>query len=212
MYCRRLFLGLVAGAVVFAIPGSGRAVLIYSTADMGATAGSGGLTLAQFYYVGANFTLGSETTIDGIGGNFYGTQLFGAIVKLTSLTDFPDVIHQPSADVLAYTVFNGTNPSSDMVVPIGPITVPAGYYSVVFGSGILGASVSGVGGLVGGNPVPGGTTPTFIRHQEAGGWTYLSNNGYRLTVYATPEPSALVIVSLALPVVGVAVRRRLHGK
>jgi hypothetical protein len=156
----------------------------------------GGLSIYQDQFLGARFELSSGATIDGVGGHMFRTgignlELFGALVALTSLDDVPDSVNLSTPDVLAFTTFEPPVQSNDVIAPIGPIDVPAGYYAVVFGSGLFGAT--GTGGAPDNNAPNDATALYNLKYQAGFGWDRIGNRGVRFTAYGTiPEPSAMM--------------------
>ena len=151
------------------------------------------------------------TQITGIGGQFGGFpqgEIFGAIVALPSPTSFPDFT--PSgieANSLAHVVFAAPSDTTDLTENLD-VTLSAGSYAVVFGSGAFGAD--GNGGLGDGNNPVG--SPNFFTYFKFDGdaWEVASLDGARITLSAAPEPStwAMMLVGLAgLGVVGSRARR-----
>lgn len=112
-------------------------------------------------YFGVAFTLNQTTEITGIGGQFGGFPsgtIFGAIVSLPSADSFPDFTPSAiEANSLADVVFAAPSDTTDLTESLN-ITLSAGTYGVVFGSGAFGAE--GFGGLGDGNNRVG--SPNFF--------------------------------------------------
>jgi hypothetical protein len=147
------------------------------------------------------FQLLSGAVVDGIGGNIAidpnigDGRIFGALVKLTDMNDYPDSTDLSTPDVLAATAFSATPEIADVTAPIGPLTVGPGTYAVVLGSGLFGAS--GDGAMSINNPnFPGSSTIWLLANR----WDeYGAAGGLRFTVYGTavPEPGSLTLMLLA---------------
>lgn len=95
-------------------------------------------------FLGTTFSLAEKTKIDGIGGhfrNFHSSfgNIFGAIVNLNK-SGLPDGSVNRLDNVLAYTIFSPLN-SVDTLAPI-EVSLDAGLYGLVFGSGLFGANGS----------------------------------------------------------------------
>jgi hypothetical protein len=131
-----------------------------------------------------------------IGGHFVidpgqGSSFFGAIVCLDGATDFPNSGNLLSTDVLGRGLLVFPNTSAevfgDLALPLDP-----GWYALVFGSGLFGAT--GRGGAPANNPDI--DSPTYIAHQVDPGWFDISPpNGpfhnFRFVVegQVVPEPA-----------------------
>jgi hypothetical protein len=117
---------------------------IYESATLGPTDATVGSGVDDLQYLGVRFQLASTATARSIGGHFFGGgQIFGAIVQLSSISDFPDTTDLSSADVLAHTLITVPAHSAEVSANIGPITLAPGFYALIFGAGRFGAT--GVG-------------------------------------------------------------------
>ena len=169
--------------------------LLYESTQMGAPHYPAGFSISATQFLGARFQLTTPATIDGIGGHMFGSSngnglIFGALVQLTSLDDVPNSSDLSSADVLTHMTFHPPSPSEDVIAPIGPIGVPAGFYAVVFGSGLFGAT--GSGGAPDDNVPNDATAPYNLEYQSGFGWDRIGNRGVRFTAYGiVPEPGVL---------------------
>ena len=152
---------------------------------------TGEYIMSDTRYFGVAFTPDKTTEITGIGGQF-GTfpsgTIFGVIVSLPSATSFPDFT--PSAietDSLAHVVFAAPSDITDLTVKVD-VTLSAGTYGVVFGSGAF-KVFDGNGGLGDGNNSVG--SPNFFTYFQFDGdsWEGASLNGARVTVSGVPEAS-----------------------
>jgi hypothetical protein len=166
-------------------------------------------------YFGVAFTLDKATEVTGIGGQFGGFPngtIFGAIVALPSPTSFPDFSPTDiEANSVAHVVFAAPSATTDLTENLN-VTLSAGSYAVVFGSGAFGAD--GNGGLGDGNDSVG--SPNFFTYLsfDDAGWETASLDGARITVSASsaaPEAStwAMTLVGFAgLGFVGSRARRK----
>lgn len=151
-------------------------------------------------FVGATFTVsGAHELLSAIGGYFSqyssGT-VFAAIVNADAGTGLPSP-GSLAAQALAHTVFDASN-GGDFSIALSPLDLGPGTYSVVFGSGLWGAT--GSAALVGSQDPVG--SPTLVQSLKAGAsWAKLDDT-VRVTVNATPvpEPAAamLALVGFAL--------------
>src|ERR1700761_9049047 len=135
-----------ANLAILAAPGSASAKLVLETATY--TGADTGETIVQDgRFVGAAFTLGATEQITSVGAQFGGFPsgtIFAAIVPLASQTSLPSFLRSDiSANTIADVVFSVPQQGPeggpiDYSVPLS-ITLPAGSYAVVFGSGAFGA-------------------------------------------------------------------------
>jgi hypothetical protein len=196
---RRILVSFVAVLGLAGCLASGSQLLFEST-QMGAPGAPGGLSVSSSQFLGARFHLSSGAVIDGMGGHLFAGSggnglIFGALVRLTSLTDVPDSADLSTPDVLALTTFQlPAGPSADTFTSIAPIGVPAGDYAIVFGSGLFGATGSA--------GAPDDNVPSEINaerslayHGGSGfGWDVAGNSGLRFTAYGTiPEPNGVLL-------------------
>lgn len=150
-------------------------------------------------FTGAIFSVNSQTHIESIGAHFLdfldqGGSIFGAIAGLNS-SNYPSNDGLTLDNVLAYNVFTPYT-GSDYLVPIS-ITLDAGTYAVVFGSGLFGTTGNQALTLL----QPGEATSSdgsIIYTNESsslGHWSTMSDypNRYRMIVNGTPVVSAVPI-------------------
>jgi hypothetical protein len=174
----KVLLALVGiGIAAATVPHAAGAATIYESATLGLTNQLSGVSVADNQFVGVRFQLGAPVVASQIGGHFVGaSQFFGAIVKLDSMSDFPDTLNLSSPDVLAHTLLHFPAPSADVDASIGPVTLTPGVYALVFGSGLFGAT--------GGGAAPRDNTPVgspSYFYWTAGNPTYLDDFNNNLT-------------------------------
>ena len=156
-------------------------------------------------YFGVAFTLDKTTEITGIGGQFGGFPdgtIFGAIVSLPSATSFPDFTPSTiEANSLAHVVFAAPSDTTDLTEKVD-VSLSAGTYGVVFGSGAFGAE--GWGGLGDGNNSVG--SPNFFTYFQFDGdsWEAASLDGARITVSGVPEASTWALMLIGFGGLGFA--------
>jgi len=156
-------------------------------------------------YFGVAFTLDKTTEITGIGGQFGGFPsgtIFGAIVSLPSATSFPDFTPSTiEANSLAHVVFAAPSDTTDLTEKVD-VSLSAGTYGVVFGSGAFGAD--GNGGLGGNNNTVG--SPNFFTYFQFDGdsWEAASLDGARITVSGVPEASTWALMLIGFGGLGFA--------
>jgi hypothetical protein len=173
----------------------------YTSASADGSNEPGAYFIDSSTYIIATIHLDTATSISAIGGYFseYSSgNIFGAIVSASSLSTL-------SSSALAEVVFTPTG--SDQSVTLSSVlTLAAGDYDIVFGSGLFGAT--GSSGLVTYQSTDG--TPILLRTDNAGlSVSALSSSDVRITVASVPEPSsyAMLLAGLGL-MAGVARRRR----
>jgi hypothetical protein len=179
-------MSLAAGAVAT----SADAKTIFETATYTGV-DTGEYIVSDSRYFGVAFTLDKTTEITGIGGQFGGFpsgKIFGAIVPLPSATAFP--YFTPS-----------TSDTTDLTEKVD-VTLGAGTYGVVFGSGAF--KVSGNGGLGDGNNSVG--SPNFFTFFQPDGdaWEAASMDGARITVSGVPEASTWAMMLIGFGGLGFA--------
>jgi hypothetical protein len=187
--------------------------VLYQTGNMGTPGQSGGTGVGAFQYLGTRFELPERRIATAVGGHFgtFGTgeqTLFAALVRLTSMSDFPDSLNPLNTpDVLATTVFAFPQPSNDVIASIGEVELTPGIYAVVFGSGQFGANG---GGFAPATNVPVGIDSDFGYTSGVGPhWRDAGSAQDRFVVYGEiPEPGASVLLIALTSLVSSARRRR----
>lgn len=167
-------------------------------------ADTGEYILSNNDLIGAAFTLTQKTTITAIGAQFGGFpsgQIFGAIVPVSSSTLLPTFASSGiEANSLAHVVFSVPTVTAIDLAESLSVTLNAGTYGVVFGSGAFGANGNaGLGFL--NNPVG---SPNLFRSFFSNDWDAFGDTGVRLfvegnAVGAVPEPStwAMMMIGFA---------------
>jgi hypothetical protein len=201
-------MSLAAGAVET----SADAKTIFETAAFTGV-DTGEYIVSDSRYFGVAFTLDKTTEITGIGGQFGGFpsgKIFGAIVPLPSATAFPDFTPSTiEAHSLAYVTFAAPSDITDLTENLN-VTLSAGTYGVVFGSGAI--KVSGNGGLGDGNNSVG--SPNFFTYFQFDGdsWEAASMDGARITVSGVPEASTWAMMLIGFGGLGLAGARAARSR
>jgi hypothetical protein len=178
-------------------------------ADLGGTVP--GTNISSTVFAGVRFEVTQPAVISKVGGHFverFAGTFFGAIVKLNDATDFPDSIDLSTADLLGKTTLIFPNPSTEVFGDLN-LSLNPGWYALVFGSGLFGAT--GQGGTVENGSDIG--SPTYISyHLGDPSWSVPINpifRNYRYVVLGelVPEPNSFVILVLALFPFGIRWRR-----
>ncbi len=198
----------VLGIAALAAPVSAETYLQTATAGNPSTGSYsiyGDGTNAGSNFIGATFALSNTATIADVGATFdgyaSGDPIFAAIVSVPSLAGVP--AFAPSAlagNALAETTFT---PSAGDVSVALPVTLAAGTYAVVFGSGLFGAT--GTVGLADGNTTIG-TPNIFASLTDSSFSSYGYDTGIRIYVDA-PEPTTLALFCFAVAALGFTRRR-----
>ncbi len=197
---RVLFLLLVACLTGKSSPALG--ATIFESGSLGPTGIPRGVVpganVSSTVFNGVRFQLTQPVATSQIGGHFVGSPgttdtFFGAIVALSNENDFPDSGNLSTDDVLGSTVISFPEPSAEVFGNLD-LSLNPGWYALVFGSGLFGAS--GDGAMPLNNPDIG--TPSYIGFQPGAGWGNLINpifRNYRFVVQGSivPEPSAISI-------------------
>lgn len=194
---------LFFAVVLFSTAGSTllKAAIIFESGTLGRTGLSRadvtnqsipGTNIKDVVFTGVRFFLDQPVITEEVGGHFVSSvsgNFFGAIVKLDDEDDFPDSGDLSTPDVLGSTLL--TFPLfSDEVFGDLNLSLDSGWYALVFGSGLFGATTNGVtirNGLDIGDP-------EFIGFQPGSGWvniisSFFDNNRFVIKGSIVPEPS-----------------------
>jgi hypothetical protein len=140
--------GVISSFILLVFSGLVSADVIYESATMGTAGLTDGFGITSSQHVGSRFSIAQTTQITAIGGHMLqsgsGT-LFGAIVELSSGTDFSNGFPMSGSDVVASTVFDPGFPGSDYRVALSVTLVP-GDYALIFGTNAFGAA-NGTGSM-----------------------------------------------------------------
>jgi hypothetical protein len=203
---------LVLAALALLLGGSGpaRAGFILETSPLGVT--NGGTTLSSNQFLGARFTLTQSYHITSLGGHIKGLSgtdrtLFVAINQITSPSIFPNDVNLSDAifDAVLTAPYNDMGPYPQQVPETDVSTdfvLGPGTYSIMFGSGLFGATGSGW------MPVPissYGTPSYFYRNDNRTGTQSFSDGdfgGGRFVVQGDPvtlpEPASIALFGTAI--------------
>ncbi len=155
---------------------------------------------AQTTQVGGHF-------VSGIGGTF-----FGAIVKLDDQNDFPNSTDPNAfeAEVLGHTLLNFPTSSAEVFGDLD-LELDPGWYTLVFGSGIFGATGAGV--TVRNSTDIGNPTYIGLQPDSIFGWVNRLTSVNRRHVVKgriVPEPTTILSMALCFPCL--SIRRRSRKK
>lgn len=189
---------------LFGTPSAGQATMLFNSATGSALAS--GLTLDDYFWPTHRFEIASPTVTNLVGGYFENLTLdaisiFGAVIALSSSTDFPNSLDLSTTDVLGATVID-VMPTDGIYSGNLSLALTPGWYALVFGTGKFGAdSVVGVDMIMpslaidldpqlpftaiqAGNPY--GTPPQFLAQQASPQF------------FAAPEPATLALLAVGL--------------
>jgi hypothetical protein len=184
------------------------AATIFESGTLGPTgisrediASIGGSNVSASVFVGVRFFVDQPAIATGVGGHFIKNtgadeSFFGAIVAIDDQHDFPDSGDLSTPDVVDSVLLRFPEFSNEVSEPLTTRLMP-GWYALVFGSGLFGATGKGV--ALSNNPDFG--TPTYIAYQPGAGWFKLGGffSDFRFTVdgQVVPEPATIAIIGSA---------------
>jgi hypothetical protein len=138
--------------MALAVPHSSAAT-IFESSTLGPTGilrsqVTGGSNVGPFVFVGVRFHLEQSALTTHIGGHFVKNNaadqsLFGSLIALADANDFPDSGDLSTPDVVGTTSLSFPEPSNEVYGVISE-RLALGWYALVFGSGLFGATGSGV--------------------------------------------------------------------
>src|SRR3972149_918160 len=145
-----------------------------------------GANVASFNFVGVRFQVSQNVEASRVGGHFVGgfsdTSFFCAIIQLTDELDFPNSLDLSTPDVVGTSLLTFPESSDDVFGSLS-VDLQPGWYAVVFGSGLFGAT--GRGGALANNADI--ASPSYIVGQSDGEWfnrstLTLVKGGFRFVV------------------------------
>jgi hypothetical protein len=163
-----------------------------------------GLNIGSGLFQGVRLYLPQEAAITSVGGHFLATNtdqsIFAAMVKLADGADFPNSGDLSTSDVQGTTLLTLPSTSADVKGAL-PLKLSAGWYALVFGSGIFGADGSGFAVL---NGTEIGVQQFLVQDPNFGGtgWAEQHSN-FRNARYVVegefvPEPGAAELVAIGV--------------
>lgn len=159
-------------------------------------------------FIGAIFSINSQTNIESIGGHFLnhtgqGGSIFGAIVALNG-SSYPSNSGLTLDNILAFNVFT-PDTGSDYLAPISA-TLNAGTYAVVFGSGFFGTTGNQALTLLQPSQATSSNGSVIYTNTSSslGQWSTMSDdpNRYRMIVTGAPVPIPAAIWLLGSGLLG----------
>ncbi len=163
-----------------------------------------GLNIGHRLFSGVRFHVNSPAEVENVGGHFVafepGNSLFAAIVSLDEETDFPNSFELLSSDVLGITLIDLPQQSAEVFGELS-LQLSPGWYALVFGSELFGATGGG-GAVLNGQDIG---MPSYITASEnipGIRWKEHSSNfrNMRFVVngFQIPEPTSLSLVFVAI--------------
>jgi len=202
----------VAGLVFGSLCGSSFGAVVYESATAG-SGGSVGDAINKYAFEGIRFQITASTQVNEIGGRFSSSEvfasssIFGALVSLSSATDVPDSLTLNTPDVLRTgLLYVPPRSNGDVSLDISSITLAPGYYGVVFGSGLFGAT--GNVQMPYNNTAIGPQSAFYYTNGNTN-WASFTPNSTpaRFFVASTPEPGVAVVGMSAVALLLRRVRR-----
>src|SRR5438067_7280144 len=138
----------VVGAMVLCSTLSARGAVLFESSQHTAVHQTAGTSLnpgAAPQWLGARFALPQGGNVTSVGGEIVeidSGSLFAAIVRLDGPAALPHGAPFTNEELVAEATFTGTKPSTLVDVPMA-VTLPAGEYGLLFGSGMFEASAHG---------------------------------------------------------------------
>jgi len=195
---RLVALAAAVSAITATLPLAAQAGSYQTASFVDESVSAGDYFIDSSRFLGATFKVASSEKVSMVGGNFTqygdGGTLFAAIVA-------------GNGKVLAETLFTPTGGEQSVALDA---MLAAGSYSVVFGSGLYGAT--GSSGLVSGQNAIG--TPSFVQYGGTlSGATAFTGDTLRVTMLtsAVPEPSTALLWAAGMLSLGLLTRRRTRG-
>lgn len=190
---RKVSFALAAVLSLGGLPGG--ATTLYQSATMGTSGQTSGVVVNANQFLGAAFTLPSAAQITAVGGHISGTgTLFAAILSLSG--SLPTGAPFDSS-LITDTTFTAPATSQDVVVPLS-VTLNAGTYALIFGSGLFGAT--GNGAMPTNNTDVVGATYFYWDGVDHFAWFLDTFSNTRFTVYGeiVPEPSSFGLMAVGV--------------
>ena len=121
--------------------------VVLESAVMGTPGRFGGTSITTSQFIGWRFQIADPLAVEQIGGHLLSLpdepgDIFAAIVRLDSIDAVPHGAPFDADEIVATTTFRPTFPSSEIFVPLST-TLSPGAYTLVYGTGLFGATGAG---------------------------------------------------------------------
>ena len=169
--------------------GEGASITLAS-AEMGPAGQISGTPISANKYIGWRFRVSKTLAVTEVGGHVGGVngELFAAIVSLTALDALPQGAPFADGTVKASTTFMPPLPTAEFRAPLS-VTLAAGTYALVIGSGKFGATGNGVASSVQQPNILPTTQASYIFWEQSVpnvfNWAVGSANNLRFVVVGT---------------------------
>ncbi len=181
------------GATIFESGTLGQTGLSFSDVASNSIPATG---VSEEVFAGVRFHLENPVETSQVGGHVVardlGSSFFGAIVRLTSEADFPDSLDLTTADVLGTAIGSLPSTSAEVLLDLD-VSLEPGWYALVFGSGLFGATGEGI--TVRNGEDFGSQSYIGLQPNSGIGWinrTTSNNRRFIVIGDVVPEPSSLL--------------------
>ncbi|WP_428308822.1 dockerin type I domain-containing protein [Lacipirellula sp.] len=176
----------IVSVAALAVQAQGASITLAS-AEMGPAGQVSGTPINASKYIGWRFRVTKTMAVTEVGGHVGGLngELFAAIVSLTALDALPQGAPFADGTVKASTTFLPPAPTAEFHAPLA-VTLQAGTYALVIGSGKFGATGNGVASSVQQPNILPTTQASYIFWEQSVpnvfNWTVGSANNLRFIV------------------------------
>jgi len=181
-------------ATVLAVATTAQAAIIHESATLGPTGITTGRSISPFNYVGSRFSVNTTVQVESVGGHVVAPDtFFAAIIPLSGPAALPTG-NPFDVPPLATTVLAVPFPSADVLAPMS-VTLAAGDYALIIGTGQFGAS-STSGGMPDNNvDISGAASYIAWTPMISPDWHEAPAGGLRFVVTGRviPEPGAWIL-------------------
>jgi hypothetical protein len=166
-----------------------------------------GTNIQGVVFAGVRFELAQPVMTTAVGGHFVAPNtgtFFGAIIALDDANDFPNSEDLSTSDVLGHTLLTFPTSSAEVYGNL-ELRLDPGWYGLVFGSGLFGATTDG-GAVRNGTDIG---DPSYIAFGPNLKWfnldifqDFFDNHRFVVTGNIVPEPSSLSLLFTSMYLLG----------